>query len=470
MTEHLLAQTSNLEDFESDAARVSRALLEGGTGSGDPGLYEKAEDIVALRQAQEAWLTRRGLDPKDPASVYDTTMTAAERDMFSSARTAGSVGSDEFVAFVGKIRENHDVPEGARRARVNVTPIDPGQPSYSRLVTLDPGDFWTRVDDDGQLESVGVEPNEVHDIAMGEREFLLLGHVGGDRGGVIAEAREIYGIAQGDQQVASYALVHEVSGNPDAPETQSRLMKLDDEHFGELVDPDTIAQDFEGIGPGPYNPTDLLGGKTREHDISSELNKAGRELREIAGILVRELGITADFLSKFDRSKIWIRAGGLLTDANGNVTQERAYVWKDGKALGSALDLLRLGYDSIAFVTGERVDAANGKTNMAQVVDPQIVVQIKNLGIDKWGGDRNYLQWLQEAHDELYHHPDFAVSEAQRKSRDAHFDTWLIDLIYHEAETQAASARARREAEEQSTYTAPPEQRARPLPGSQDHR
>jgi hypothetical protein len=140
--------------------------------------------------------------------------------------------------------------------------------------------------------------------------------------------------------------------------------------------------------------------------------------------------------------RFWMRAGGL---AKG---QKDAYVWENSRPFASAVELTIAfpgQYNSVCAVVGDRQDAGNGKSGMAQIKDPTVVLAIEGEN----------LRQLQDIYRNLYHEPDFALTPEQRSRRDEIFNNYLVSFASEATsknKTREDDENGRRYEEQQPQY------------------
>jgi len=144
-----------------------------------------------------------------------------------------------------------------------------------------------------------------------------------------------------------------------------------------------------------------------------------------------------------------VRAGGLASG------QKDAYVWTTSP-FAKSIELtiaFPSQYDSVCVVRGQRREPANGKAGMAQIDDPTVVLKVEGEN----------LRELQRLYQGLYHEPDFALTEEQRRGRDELFN----DYLAHQISSETRSNRNREQArEDDARRMRQPQLRAREIPHS----
>jgi hypothetical protein len=278
---------------------------------------------------------------------------------------------------------------------------------------------------------------------MGQREFDLFRNA---PRGYQDYAKQLYGIPEGDQTDCQYALIDKVPDDPNLP-SDSELLVLTEVDFGTPIDRKVIDADFQSSDMNPDGPrTPESGGAYATVDIEDTLIKSRQGLSTFAEKLME--GKTVDPLSSH-YGDIGIRAGGLRPG------QEDAYVWKVSpfkKAVELSLAFPER-YGEISIVRGEKREAANGKTTMAQIVKPTEVLKIE--------GER--LKELQQEYRDVYYQQDFALTEQQKRARDELFESYLVDQISAQASKNRTAAQAQQDSERMRPQ---PQQQARPTPRS----
>lgn len=401
-------------------------------GFEDEALRTRPEAFGKLRQAQEAWLERRGVLEDTPHLV----MTKREIELL---RVVGLRGGSDITSFlIDQIRKNYGVPPGAQYASVDIVPNDVSQPHDIKLVAVGEEDFGTEIDE-GRLEG----PESIPRITMKEREFGLFKIVGIDSSttpSIFERARDICGISRDDQYAPKYALVDIESGDLRLP-NEPLLVDIAEADFGTTIDADLDDKYLQNPDSDPDSPlTPESGGRYRTVDIAEDgtLDRSEYGLQKFATELMK--GRTTNPLSEIS---YWMRAGDIATG------QKDAYVWENNKPFASAVELTIAfpgQYDSVCAVAGDRQDAANGKPGMAQIKDPAVILKIEG----------EHLRRLQEIYKDLYRVPDFALTEAQRSARDEQFNFHTFGLIY-----EATSENQARESAEAYPVQQQPPLRAR---------
>lgn len=299
-------------------------------------------------------------------------------------------------------------------------------------VGLGDGDETTsRLFDKGRVEGQDGIPR----ITITERELKLFGIVASDSSNtssLIQRAKELCGIPSDDQYAPPYALVDIESGDSKLP-NEPLLMIITEADFGTTIDPEIIAKDFPNPGSSPDNPLMPESGAYATVDIGPTLYTSGQGLQAFAAELMR--GRTANPFSRDyeDNGDIGVRAGGLAPG------QKDAYVWSVAPIARSVQLTLNdpTRYDSVCVVRGQKREAPNGKASMAQIVDPTVVFTIEGEDLKK----------LQKIYTDLYHEPNFALTEEQGRQRDELFNNYLVGLISHEVRNNKAREQAQRDDE-----------------------
>ncbi|MET1033116.1 MAG: hypothetical protein ABWX94_01310 [Candidatus Saccharimonadales bacterium] len=401
------------------------------------------ETAEELRAAQEGWLERRGV-------LEDTRRLTMTRQEFNLLREVGTGDGGETTSFlIDKTKESYGIPLGAEYALIDVAPDDAEAPRATKLVVVHEDDFGTAIDQE-QLEGQGTELEDITHLTMTEREFGLFRSVGMDSRStphLIDDARELCGIPQEDQYFPEYALVDIKSDDPNQP-NKPLLVVVSEPDFGTTIDHEVIARDFQQPDldpndPTPESPIDALA----TVNIKETLIASALELEEFANSLMTGPNRTEDPFADNEDGEIGIRAGGLMPG------QEDAYVWTVSP-LTKSLELTLLSpsrYDSVCIVRGQKREAPNGKLPMAQIVDPSIVLEIKG----------EQLEELQDIYKKLYHEPEFALTEMQKKERDQLCNDHLQYLISDAAKKNSVREQNRKDDERRRQR---PQLRARQMP------
>lgn len=409
------------------------------TAETDPQSPEKRETAQELRAAQEGWLQRRDL-------LEDTPHLTLKKHEFELLKDVGLGESSETTALlIHKAKQKYDLPSDAQYVSIDIVPENPDEPHTTELVAVQEEDFGTVVDDE-RLESQGLAPGDMPRVAMNEREFELFKNAGvdSDTASLVQQAREFYGVPQGDQLEPQYALIDIESDDPNQP-NQPLLVVMNEADFGTVIDRERIDKDFQS--PTPDSPLMPDTDTYRTVDISKTLTDAWYDLKAFAAELMK--GKTENPLSG---RNFWLRAGDLMDG------QKDAYIWDNSKALAGAVELTINNphqYKSVCAVVGERQDPRNGKPTMAQVMNPEAIFKIEGEN----------LKLLQDIYRRLYHEPDFALTPEQKSRRDEVFNGYLVHLTSEEA-----SKNKSREDDENRRRSQQLQTRARPLPGSDPYR
>ncbi|HKR82310.1 MAG TPA: hypothetical protein VJR27_04925 [Candidatus Saccharimonadales bacterium] len=292
----------------------------------------------------------------------------------------------------------------------------------------------------GWLERRGIDPASTPHLTMGRREFDLFRNAPQSYQDY---TRELYGIPGDDQANCQYALVEIGSDDPNPPHDPVLTM-VTEADFGTTIDREVIDKDFQTPDQGPHNPEmpNRSGGALKTVDIANTLATSAQGLETFTAELMN--GKTTDPLSSH-YGDIGVRAGGLASG------QKDAYVWTASPFAKSVELTLAFPsqYDSVCVVRGQRREAANGKAGMAQIDDPTEVLKIEGEN----------LRELQRIYQDLYHEPDFALTEEQRRGRDELFNDYLAHKISREARNNRDQEQARQDYHQ-------PQLRAREIPRS----
>ena len=209
-----------------------------------------------------------------------------------------------------------------------------------------------------------------------------------------------------------------------------------------------MAKDFQSADSNPDAPVlpEFPGGAYRTVDIANTLTTSVQGLQAFAAELMS--GNTTDPLSGLD-GDIGIRAGGL---AEG---QKDAYVWTTTPFTKSVELTIAFPstYSSVCIVRGQSQEAGNAKPGMAQIIDPTEVLIIEGENLAE----------LQRIYKELYHEPNFALTEEQRRGRDETFNN-LSQQISQAASINRAAEREQQDYEERRRRDSQPQVRYLRLP------
>jgi hypothetical protein len=362
---------------------------------------EAEEAAHELRAAQAGWLERRGLLEDTP----HLTMTRRELEILSSVGLGD--GGNATSRIIDESRKNYGIPPDTQYALLDIAPDDASLPHTIEVVALQEEDFGTTIDE-GRLESLGVQSENIPRIAMKEREFGLFRAIGIDDGNAssIKYARELYGVPNGDQLAPEYALVDVEPDDPNLP-SEPLLMTINEVDFGTTIDRRVLDKDNAYLNHDPDSPR--TPGTHHTVDIGKTLTDSYYGLQAFASELMK--GETTNPLS----GNFWMRAGGL---AEG---QQDAYVWENSRPIASAVELTIAfpgQYNSVCAVVGDRQDPGNGKAGMAQIKDPEVILGIEGENLKR----------LQDVYRNLYHEPNFALTSEQRSRRDEVFNNYLVSF------------------------------------------
>ena len=264
------------------------------------------------------------------------------------------------------------------------------------------------------LERRDIDPASTPHITMGRQEYDMFKNAPNSYLGYV---RRVYGIPQSDQVNCEYVLIDIKNDDPSLP-NQPELVIVDDNDFGTTIPLFAIAEDFQESPTSPDVPSvsPESGNMYMSVDIGQELDSSKIELEEFISKLMQ--GITVDPFHDLD-GDIGVRAGAL------HEGQTDAYVWTSARfshSIGLTVSHSH-SYDSVCIVRGQQREAGNGKAGMAQIIDPEIALEIKG----------EFLTELQSIYKTLYRVPDFALTEGQRSSRDYIINSYLEQLITREA-------------------------------------
>lgn len=271
------------------------------------------------------------------------------------------------------------------------------------------------------LEQHGVDPDVVTHHFMKKEEFELFSMAGigsDDRSFDIDKTRRNYGISL-DQK---YAWVDVEPINEELP-IKPLLVDISDDDFGTVVGPVPVYVDQFEPDTDPNSPVgpDRLDGTFMAVDIFETISSSYGSLDFLAENIMEQVKV-----DPFDTTygNIGVRAGDISVDQND------AFIWTASPITNSVAVTL-LGdtkYDSICVVRGQKRDASNGKSGMAQIVNPEVVLKIEGENLKK----------LQEIYKKLYSQPDYAISEDQKSQRDALFNNTFIKQISEAAKTNSS--------------------------------
>lgn len=218
----------------------------------------------------------------------------------------------------------------------------------------------------------------------------------------------------------------------ESPDTPSGIVLVDatERDFGTVIDSAGIALDFEKTPPDPQHPAppDLVHGALIVVNIAETLGKSEQALHTFARQLMR--GETRDPFRKYSGGDTGIRAGGISPG------QQDAFVWeyspfRNAVALTVAFPST---YSSVCVVRGQKKAPINGKSRMAQIETPGVVLEIS--------GDN--LENLKKIYHQLYSQPDFALTASQRQERDDLFEGLAGQIPRATVENEQEESRARR--------------------------
>lgn len=390
------------------------------------------QEAAELREAQEAWLERRGLLEDTPR----LTMTNREFWLFGNAGLDNGDATTSY--FITTVREKYGIPSHSKYALVEIVSGN-DTPQITRLVAVDETDFGTAFDEWPEE----ITSADIPRLTMKPGEYILFMNAGIGDSRHIQYAREIYDIPQGDQYGAQYALIEIVDpDNPIRP-NEPLLVDVTESDFGTVIERETIEMDLLNPNPSPDSPPSPESeGAYIIVNIAENLARSDQGLQNFTLELMK--GVTNDPFLSYGQD-IRIRAG----DPSGNPD---AYVWEVNPFTNAvALTIAFPGqYDSVCVVSGQRQEPANGKPRMAQIKNPLVVLKIEGEALKK----------LQEIYLDLYAQPDFAITKEQNRERDRLFNEELESLI-RETTRNNRNAEARRRQRQRSLTL-----RQMPLPGS----
>ncbi|MFZ1249768.1 MAG: hypothetical protein WAQ24_05635 [Candidatus Saccharimonadales bacterium] len=268
----------------------------------------------------------------------------------------------------------------------------------------------------GWLQRRGIDPEELPHYTMENREYNLFRNVGvGTENPApnIYHTREEYEIPSGQTFVWIEA--------PDG--TDPKLVNVTELDFGTKVELAGVALDFDVPHSEPNDPDapEMLGGALKTVDIAETITEASFSLKGFAKRLMK-----GKYTDPFKNATgdVGVRAGGIMPG------QPDAFIWTTSEFVKS-LELaiaFPTQYDSVCIVAGKKKEALNGKPGMAQLEEPEVVLEIKDEMLDE----------LKIIYTELYHQPFFALTPQQSIQRDAVFNG-LRGLISNAAAQRKAS-------------------------------
>lgn len=377
-----------------------------------------------LRAACEAWLERRGIDP---ASLPRLAMSRREFQLFTNVALPGA-------HHVASARSAYNIPEGEEVVRVEI------EGEGSVLVDVTEAEFGTA------LDRSDADPATVTTIPpMSRREFNLFRNVGIGGSHLVYSTREDYKIKvpSDDQTDHQYAWV-QIDGEGTV------LVDVAEADFGMVIDREVIENDFQD--PDPDNPlTPDSGGAfatVNPEEFANTVAVSVHGIQLFAKALMDQK--TTNPFDTYD-GDIGVRAGALMPG------QKDAFVWTTTRITRSVeLTIAFPGqYDSVCIVRGQRREGGpiNGKAGMDQIQNPTVVLKIE--------GDN--LTALQKIYRELYHAPNFALSDEQRRQRDQTFNDYVESEIIRQASQNRTDQQTRLDDEYRRRHQ-PPKLRERRLP------